>query len=1351
MGGHSYSRFNRGPEFLRIKKRLVLAASVATVSFGLRFQVASADTTATWTSETSGNWTSTTLWSTSPNFPSNGTPAGVDYQALINAMGGTAYTVTLNTNVSVDSLMLDSADATVDQTAGTLSPGSLNIAAGNYELDGGTISGGTVTGSTGTLLNASSGTLDGTPSGGITLAGTLLQNSGATTYLNGLINDPSGFTFDSNSSDPGSYIILLSGNTELSGAGTTTTLALTTPGVLLPVGLGALTAVERLTIDSGHTLLSHTMVDGGLANLMALTNNGTIQADGATHTFGFAFNNSNSVNTGTIEATDGGSLTLDTEFASGTFTNSGTILADGTGSSLMIYGNGFSNTGSGTVKATNGAAVALYNGNFVSGFVTAEPNTTFIIGGGATFDNSGLTPGNSNLLQCPAGGQLLISGTISGGTVNGTGGAFVNVVQSTLDGTPAGGITLIGTLLQEGSPLLSGFPTITYLQGLIKDPAGFTFDSAPTGGNYGIILTGDTELSGSGTTTTLANSSGGNIEFGIISATSFWRLTVDANHSLLSEANVEDTDPVVGQTHLTLTNNGTIQADGAGHNFDVSLVNASYNAGKIEATNGASVTVAIPFHDGTFTNSGTMLANGTGSLLVISGAGFSNTGAGTITAINGATLELQNGTFENGLGTAAPNCTFSLGSGGVLDNTGVSPGGISTLQPPLGGILQFNGGTIRGGTVKNSGRVFINISSGTFDGTPAGGITLLGMLLSENGTTTFLQGLINDPSGYTFDSAPPALSGNSILISGNTELSGSGATTIIANTTGGVTTFGSTAQRGDVFNIPTFTVDSGHTLLSRESAQNSGFIGLINHGTIQADGVGNGFFFDLGTAANANSGDIKATNGANVSLFTGNYETSFSNTGTIEAQSGSILGMSIPGFLFNTGIIEANGTGSQGNFSGDPFYNQVSGTIQAMNGATIQLSGMVTNEGTVTVATGGTISIEPLSIFDSVTEGGSLLIEPGGTFQLDGGSIWGTVDATHGTFAVDGSGTLDGSQAEGITLTGTLFVHADATVYLKSSINVPSGFTITPFPSSTPSVMNIYIYGYAELSGVGGMTTMTSSTPFDIRGASDNDRLAIDYGHTLLVQGPAGNGGGTLCLTNNGTIRADGLATTLDLALGAYQSSNAGTIEATNGALITLGDSSSYDYPFSNSGIIRATNGATLNINTSGFTNTGTIALHNGTLNDATGLDIGTGTLTGSGTINGNVTLDSDPSTLAFNIGGETQGADYDSLTINGNTILAGDLQITLTNDFLPLNTDIFTVLQVDASDTLTGSFLNVSDGGRLETADGTGSFEVLYGSGEFANEIVLEDFQVSPVPEPSSIVFTLTSLSLLVRRKRRI
>jgi hypothetical protein len=90
--------------------------------------------TSSWSGNT-GNWTDPTQWSTNPNYPNNGTPSGTTYDAVINAPGTGPYTVSLASNVTTDSVTLDSANATLSQTGGTLTTTSLNISAGTYVVN----------------------------------------------------------------------------------------------------------------------------------------------------------------------------------------------------------------------------------------------------------------------------------------------------------------------------------------------------------------------------------------------------------------------------------------------------------------------------------------------------------------------------------------------------------------------------------------------------------------------------------------------------------------------------------------------------------------------------------------------------------------------------------------------------------------------------------------------------------------------------------------------------------------------------------------------------------------------------------------------------------------------------------------------------------------------------------------------------------------------------------------------------------------------------------------------------------------------------------------------------------------
>ena len=64
-------------------------------------------------------------------------------------------------------------------------------------------------------------------------------------------------------------------------------------------------------------------------------------------------------------------------------------------------------------------------------------------------------------------------------------------------------------------------------------------------------------------------------------------------------------------------------------------------------------------------------------------------------------------------------------------------------------------------------------------------------------------------------------------------------------------------------------------------------------------------------------------------------------------------------------------------------------------------------------------------------------------------------------------------------------------------------------------------------------------------------------------------------------------------------------------------------------------------------------------------------------------------------------------------------------NGFIPADTDTFTVFNAAS---LLGFFDNAGNGGRLETSDGSGSFQVNYGvaSAFNPNQVVLSDFQIA-------------------------
>src|SRR2546430_4963936 len=109
---------------------------------------------ASWLSATSGSWAQPVRWSTNPIYPVNGNPPGTNYDVTIGVTGA-FYGVTLNSNVSVDSLLLNSSTGTLEVVSnGTLSvtAAPITLAAGTLRVNGGVISGGTINRAGGTVL-----------------------------------------------------------------------------------------------------------------------------------------------------------------------------------------------------------------------------------------------------------------------------------------------------------------------------------------------------------------------------------------------------------------------------------------------------------------------------------------------------------------------------------------------------------------------------------------------------------------------------------------------------------------------------------------------------------------------------------------------------------------------------------------------------------------------------------------------------------------------------------------------------------------------------------------------------------------------------------------------------------------------------------------------------------------------------------------------------------------------------------------------------------------------------------------------------------------------------------------------
>jgi hypothetical protein len=93
-------------------------------------------------------------------------------------------------------------------------------------------------------------------------------------------------------------------------------------------------------------------------------------------------------------------------------------------------------------------------------------------------------------------------------------------------------------------------------------------------------------------------------------------------------------------------------------------------------------------------------------------------------------------------------------------------------------------------------------------------------------------------------------------------------------------------------------------------------------------------------------------------------------------------------------------------------------------------------------------------------------------------------------------------------------------------------------------------------------------------------------------------------------------------------------------------------------------------------------------------------------------------SVLAYELSGTTPGVGFGYMINVSTATLGGALQITISPQFQSQiqPSDTFTLVSAQA---ITGHFTNVANGGRLTTADGSGSFVVNYSG----SALVLSNF----------------------------
>ena len=348
-----------------------------------------------WTG-TTGAWLSPANWNFSavagPNLV---VPKWSAFDARIDNVTGTPYTVTLAGSAALGSFVMNSADATLSHTSGTFTVGTGTLTAGVYAVNGGTVNGGTWT-SGGGAMRFSSNTANAVANAG--LGANVLDLAPANSY-----------------------------------ARFTGTTAFATPAAGTTVGTNSVLALDQATLARGTITLNGGAVAVEGTRSTTLGTDVTIRAAGSGATgqvgrFSAASGTGNLTNQGVIEATGANSsITIN---PTGTLTNSGTIRTTVPTATVNIQpGGAFTNTGVVSAYGTVTGGVTNTGGTFrLNGTVTGQLVANAGLIGSGPIGPGTLTVGSASLR--PGSGYLWQVKDWSAGAVAGVGFDRINSAGS---------------------------------------------------------------------------------------------------------------------------------------------------------------------------------------------------------------------------------------------------------------------------------------------------------------------------------------------------------------------------------------------------------------------------------------------------------------------------------------------------------------------------------------------------------------------------------------------------------------------------------------------------------------------------------------------------------------------------------------------------------------------------------------------------------------------------------------------------------------------------------------------------------------------------------------------------------
>jgi len=590
-------------------------------------------------------------------------------------------------------------------------------------------------------------------------------------------------------------------------------------------------------------------------------------------------------------------------------------------------------------------------------------------------------------------------------------------------------------------------------------------------------------------------------------------------------------------------------------------------------------------------------------------------------------------------------------------------------------------------------------------------------------------------------------------------LSSSGSVRTIDLTTGGmdlIVRTGGTLNIGSAANS-VFLTAGDRLLIATGPGVGNGDV-VVNGAGSRLDALGTGV---QSIASAGHTGTLDIINGATANIGTNGTldvgNSSNSATNAFVTVSG--------GSTFNTGNLNiANNTNSTSGMGTMTITGSSSTITQTLAGADLTIGSASGGTGTLIIESGGTFT----------TGTGTTTINATGTVNV--GLIGGTFNA-NGPMIIDG-GTLERSAlatfnlASGLTLTAsndaqvnffglggyninngtTLEINSGADFFavgLKVGISSGNGTLVVDGEDSTVISNGNDAFGFngntANVTFRNQATgTLQNLGLADANSAGGTGTLAIESGATVTTGNltvAVGSGATTMgMLTIEGTNSSLTQNGASNLTVG-HASSGSATIDIQDGGTFTTGTGTTTINPTGtvNVGLVGGGGGAfnangpmnidggTVNL-ASGALSAGTITLNSGNFN-FTGGTLSVETFDGDLTVQGSGILapgnspgttsvtgnyDQQAGTLEIELGGLTAGTEFDQLVVTGMAMLAGSLEVSIIDSFVPNFGDVFKI--VDAG-SLSGQFAGLAEGTTL-TADGV-ELEITYLSGG-ANEVEL-------------------------------